>query len=310
VVKVFGGRMRRLGFTLIELLVVIAIIAVLIALLLPAVQQAREAARRTQCKNSLKQLGLALHNYHDVFQRFVFGTGGTDDGSQNSNWSRLSGLFPLTPYIDNAPLYNQVAGGGMINGTGPWHAGGAAPWRDDYPPWRVQLAVLRCASETGRGTAWPQTGRTSYGFCMGDTARNNNDGGIWTSSRPSRGMFWLYSSMGLRDVTDGSSNTLLMGEIGTALNDGNLTDVIGQVSQGTVNYGNQERVSIRSSITPGFPEPISRVGEDSVGQTEMDRTRCSPRSCPRTVLPVRRARGMVARGFIPPAAVTREASKC
>jgi prepilin-type N-terminal cleavage/methylation domain-containing protein len=228
--------LRRRGFTLIELLVVIAIIAVLVALLLPAVQQAREAARRSQCKNNLKQFGLALHNYHDVYGRFVFGTGGTDlPASDASNWARLSGLVPLTPYLDNAPLFNQVASGGMImNGntnTGPWLPMGAAPWRDDYPPWRTQLAIMRCPSETGRGTQWPSIGRTSYGFSMGDTIDNNNDGGTWTTNRPSRGMFFLYSSMGIRDILDGASNTLLMGEIGTAI-ENNRADIIGQVAQG------------------------------------------------------------------------------
>ena len=89
------------GFTLIELLVVIAIIAILIALLLPAVQQAREAARRTQCKNNLKQLGLAFHNYHDVTKTFPYGW----ELGQNlhlSSWGLM-----LLPYLDQAPLYNQ-----------------------------------------------------------------------------------------------------------------------------------------------------------------------------------------------------------
>ncbi|QDU40358.1 putative major pilin subunit [Maioricimonas rarisocia] len=89
------------GFTLIELLVVIAIIAILIALLLPAVQQAREAARRTQCKNNLKQFGLAFHNYHDTHRTFPFAyMVGADLNA--SSWAIM-----LLPYIDQAPLYNQ-----------------------------------------------------------------------------------------------------------------------------------------------------------------------------------------------------------
>jgi prepilin-type N-terminal cleavage/methylation domain-containing protein len=104
-------RRQRSGFTLIELLVVIAIIAILIALLLPAVQQAREAARRRQCKNNLKQIGLALHNYHDSLLVFPFGGSvGADivnlstTGNNGFGWR----VFIL-PYIDQAPLYNQLA---------------------------------------------------------------------------------------------------------------------------------------------------------------------------------------------------------
>ncbi len=91
----------RGGFTLIELLVVIAIIAVLIALLLPAVQQAREAARRSQCKNNLKQFGLASHNFHDTFNHFA-----TSNRPPGTGTKRISGLTRLLPYIDQANIYN------------------------------------------------------------------------------------------------------------------------------------------------------------------------------------------------------------
>src|SRR3954471_6100931 len=96
---------KKHGFTLIELLVVIAIIAVLIALLLPAVQQAREAARRTQCKNNLKQLGLALYNYHDVYLMFPLASGpaGGPGGQRHSTF------VGLLPYIDQGPLANLVS---------------------------------------------------------------------------------------------------------------------------------------------------------------------------------------------------------
>src|SRR5579871_4787717 len=90
----------RRGFTLIELLVVIAIIAILVALRLPAVQQAREAARRTQCKNNLKQLGLAVHNYHDSTNRLPF------NGSQDK--VRASTLVRLLPQLEQQPLFNML----------------------------------------------------------------------------------------------------------------------------------------------------------------------------------------------------------
>src|SRR6186713_2532511 len=103
----------RRAFTLIELLVVIAIIAILIALLLPAVQQAREAARRTQCKNNLKQISLALHNYHDVFNTFPPGQVYCQAGPTVCNANRPTWSFGWTwttfllPYIDQAPLFNK-----------------------------------------------------------------------------------------------------------------------------------------------------------------------------------------------------------
>ena len=102
-------RMKSLGFTLIELLVVIAIIAVLIALLLPAVQQAREAARRSQCKNNLKQMGLALHNYHDAFS--VFPPGGTTCNPCSAYSSANNGHLmtaDILPYMDQVAIYNKL----------------------------------------------------------------------------------------------------------------------------------------------------------------------------------------------------------
>ena len=102
------------AFTLIELLVVIAIIAVLIALLLPAVQQARESARRTQCKNNLKQIGLSLHNYHDVSNMFPYASGSAASTVNNggaavmSTYRNQTGWVLLLPYFDQAPLYNSI----------------------------------------------------------------------------------------------------------------------------------------------------------------------------------------------------------
>jgi prepilin-type N-terminal cleavage/methylation domain-containing protein len=102
-----SSRSLRTGFTLIELLVVIAIIAVLIALLLPAVQQAREAARRTQCRNNLKQLGLAIHNYHDTHNCFPYAYMLTLPPSQGPTLNACPYSIQILPYLDQAPLYQQ-----------------------------------------------------------------------------------------------------------------------------------------------------------------------------------------------------------
>ncbi|WP_417850637.1 DUF1559 domain-containing protein [Thalassoglobus sp.] len=196
------NRRQHRGFTLIELLVVIAIIAILVALLLPAVQQAREAARRTQCKNNLKQLGLALHNYHDVHNTFPYRTGGTNTGSSTSNWGRGSGMISLLPYIDQAPLYNQISGSLTINGV-TYNPFGPGPWISDYTPWQAKIPGLLCPSD-GLHISTNSLGNNSYAFSAGDSADV-------LSTNP-RGVFGVNSSIRLRGLTDGSSNTILMAE--------------------------------------------------------------------------------------------------
>lgn len=198
----------RRGFTLIELLVVIAIIAVLIALLLPAVQQAREAARRSQCKNNLKQFGLALHNYHEVFNMFCPYTGGSGAPLGGLGLrTRVSGVVALLPYYDQSAVANIVsalAAGG--SSQPPWN--NTAPWNRTFP-------TMTCPSDPG---AVPPVGalrgKRNYVFCAGDGAAGNGDGN--TSATPiivrTRGMFAALACYGIRDCTDGTSNTIAMAE--------------------------------------------------------------------------------------------------
>ena len=196
-------RRPRAAFTLIELLVVIAIIAILIALLLPAVQQAREAARRTQCKNNLKQLGLALHNYHDTFKFFPALRMGPNDAA-NRQGDQV-GLIYILPYLDQAPLYNQL----KLDGSSP------VVWTTSFNPWRKTVGeVVLCPSafipSSGTGiTANGPLGVKSYHFCAGTTI-NNNYAGATTGFF----QFGVQPSgyKGIRDATDGASNSILMSE--------------------------------------------------------------------------------------------------
>ncbi len=210
--------MKRRGFTLIELLVVIAIIAILIALLLPAVQQAREAARRTQCKNNLKQLGLALHNYHDVFNSFVYMKGGTRGNNattrHDGNYNRRSGMISLLPYLEQAPLYARIEGGdpsGSGVGGNPVPPGGAAPW-SGWTFYFLQVPSLRCPTDPGIQTA---RGTCNYAFSRGDSYAYPQPGSNPPSNlnaTQSSGLFCRDTCYGVRDCTDGTSNTIAFGE--------------------------------------------------------------------------------------------------
>jgi type II secretory pathway pseudopilin PulG len=187
---------------LIELLVVIAIIGVLVALLLPAVQQAREAARRSQCRNSLKQIGLALHNYHDAFQTFPqaafwkdYRTGVTNP-QRNFTWITM-----LLPYIDQAPLYNSINFSaplwGQLDATGAQIASKKVP-------------VLLCASDPGF-----QGGANPHGLAWTNYAGAEGYDWWFRGNHPLSGIFNLNVAVKIADITDGTSQTIAVGECST-----------------------------------------------------------------------------------------------
>jgi prepilin-type N-terminal cleavage/methylation domain-containing protein/prepilin-type processing-associated H-X9-DG protein len=212
-----GINRRRSAFTLVELLVVIAIIGILIALLLPAVQAAREAARRSQCTNNLKQYGVALHNYHDTYKVFPFARGGTGGGgSLASNGNTVSGFVPLCPFVEQEPLYMTIKQGGTYNGINfpPY---GPRPWITTFPPWTQQIPVLQCPSDGySEPDADERLGRSNYKFCWGDKSHNaNNQRAPYSGDNENlngRGVFGFRSSVKIADIRDGTSNTIAMSE--------------------------------------------------------------------------------------------------
>lgn len=214
----------RTGFTLVELLVVIAIIGILVALLLPAVQAAREAARRMSCSNNMKQLGIALHNYHDTYKKFPYRQGGTGTTGGNSNLNnnnRLGGLVFLLPFVEQAPLYDQISGGGGVSNYGTM---GPAPWiTTNWPHWRATIPVFNCPSQPGINL--DAIGDTNYAMCVGDSVAAITG----TNTTQNRGVFMRNISFGFRDVTDGTSNTIAYGEISNPT----ARDVRGGVAEAT-----------------------------------------------------------------------------
>ncbi|QDU25457.1 putative major pilin subunit [Anatilimnocola aggregata] len=202
---------RRSGFTLVELLVVIAIIGVLVALLLPAVQAAREAARRAQCMNNMRQWGLALHNYMDTFGAMPAGSGGTQGTGGNSR--RISAYVGLLMFIEGRSLYEKMSSEQNFGGT-TYPPFGPVPWDQNYDLWgkAFQVKSMHCPSDVPVGD--PRGGRTvamastSYSFCVGDHVTGTGN----QQAYQGRGLFGTYSYASFKNISDGTSNTIAISE--------------------------------------------------------------------------------------------------
>ena len=210
----------RKAFTLIELLVVIAIIAVLISLLLPAVQQAREAARRTQCKNNLKQIGLSLHNYESNYNTFPIGARSDGAGGFGPSW--WAGVLP---FVDQAPLYNKLTFSGshcgwVGSGSGSGDANGQASNGVNIPAMSCPSSPLPTMITVGKytvngphylgisgamtGNGFTETRVANCCNCCSTTAGNGQIafGGTMIANNVVR----------IKDITDGTTNVMVIGE--------------------------------------------------------------------------------------------------
>ncbi len=244
---------RKRGFTLIELLVVIAIIAVLIALLLPAVQQAREAARRTQCKNNLKQMGLSIHNYESTFTRFPSSGESTDEtpvaGKTVRRFFPVSMFTAILPYVDQASIYNQW--NFNVHYSNAANAGFA----------KNKIQAFQCPSN---GTTQPDQlgyGLTDYmPVAYVDFDQFGNRGGDPTYLANIPG-YDIAGTLGfcrkIGDITDGLSNSIMVIEdAGRPTNNGGSYDVSGGALLGgpaNAGYFDPTQMSAVKNQTPYVP---------------------------------------------------------
>jgi prepilin-type N-terminal cleavage/methylation domain-containing protein len=223
-------RIRYRGFTLVELLVVIAIIGILVGLLLPAVQAAREAARRMQCSNNLKQLGLAALNYESATKRLpALGHSGNGPGANpgfgvGGGWP-YAWTFGILPYIEQTALHANFMAQARPGGPGlptPWSTANNA-WENAN--WKAQVPSFVCPSDTPPTNRGESPSLLNYKACLGDDYHQNHfrpDQG-----RDNRGMFQIQRYLSLGAVPDGLSNTIMFGE---AVGGGAPNDIRGGVA--------------------------------------------------------------------------------
>jgi prepilin-type N-terminal cleavage/methylation domain-containing protein/prepilin-type processing-associated H-X9-DG protein len=294
----------RKGFTLVELLVVIAIIGVLVGLLLPAVQAAREAARRMSCSNNFKQIGLAIHNYHSTYKQLPKHGTGTKRGfagNSTNNYNRLflSYLVPILPFAEQQALWEKISNPSLetVPGTtmpgsvlgGMWPPMGPCPWRTQYVPWMTQVPTYRCPSDPAYSP--PGLARTNYGACIGDAIDRSRDGGInefgfksnsngnatnrvkdlnWMATRARasmRGFFWPRHDSKFRDVLDGLSNTIAAAEICTSLQQRETKADFARTGNGPAS--NPSLCKNNVNIDPERPTHWGAAANVSTGGTQM-----------------------------------------
>ncbi len=201
---------RSYGFTLVELLVVIAIIGILIGLLLPAVQAAREAARRTQCVNNLKQVAMALHSYHDTYGSFP-AMGARIVNVPGKEWHFYSWAMVILPYIEQRALYDEVmAAARNVKIPSPW---------TNWATWNRDLAPFMCPSDIAPLNRSKAPALLNYKACVGDDYLQNHlpPQNPQVTGAPvgiqNRRIFQPERWLGISSVLDGTSNTVMLGEM-------------------------------------------------------------------------------------------------